>query len=83
VYTNTLATVKCQIEHVENPLPAVVISVEAAHLNNSILLDYMTFKVAIEEPEIRSTDPKILIDNNCTDDELHFGIPGRSWDFED
>jgi hypothetical protein len=39
--------------------------------------------VALEEPEIGSTDPNILIDNNCTDDELHFGMPGGSGDFDD
>jgi len=39
--------------------------------------------VALEEPEIGSTDPNIPIDNNCTDDELHFGMPGGSEDFED
>jgi len=64
-------------------MPAVVISVEAAHVDNGILLDYLTSKVALEEPEIRSTDPNIPIDNNFTDDELHFGMPGGSGDFED
>jgi hypothetical protein len=32
--------------------------------------------VALEEPEIASCDPNIPIDNNCTDEELHFRIPG-------
>jgi hypothetical protein len=40
VYNITLATVKRQIEQVENPSPPVVISIVAAHVNNSILLDY-------------------------------------------
>jgi hypothetical protein len=40
-------------------------------------------EVALEEPEIGTTDPKILIDNNCTDDELHFGMPGGTGDYED
>jgi len=40
-------------------------------------------EVALEEPEIRSTDPNIPIDNNCTDDQLHFGMPGGSADSED
>jgi hypothetical protein len=83
VYNNTLATVKRQIQQAENPTPAVVITVEAAHVDNAILLDYLTSEVAIEELEIRSTDPNIPIDNNCTDDELHFGMPGGRWDFED
>jgi hypothetical protein len=39
--------------------------------------------VALEEPEIGSTDPNIPIDNNCTDDNLHFGMPGGCRDFED
>ena len=39
VYNNTLATVKRQIQQAENPTPAVVISVEAARVDNAILLD--------------------------------------------
>jgi len=39
VYTNTLATVKRQIQQAENPTPAVVISVEAVCVDNAILLD--------------------------------------------
>ena len=83
VYKNTLATVKRQIQQAENPTPAVVISVEAVHVDNAIFLDYLTSEVALEEPEIRSTDPKIPIDNNCTDNELHFGMPAGSRDYED
>jgi len=83
VYNNTLATVKRQIQQAENPTPAVVISVEAARVDNAILLDYLASEVAIEEPEIGSTDPNIPIDNNCTDDELHFWLPGGSGDYED
>ena len=83
VYNNTLATVKRQIQQAENPTPAVVISTEAASVDNAILLDYLTSKVALEEPEIGSTFPNILIDNNCMDDELHFGMPGGSGDFVD
>jgi len=83
VYNNTLATVRRQIQQEENPTTAVVISVEAAHNHNDILLDYLTSKVALEEPEIRSTDPTIPIDNNCTDDKLHFVMPGSCGDYED
>jgi hypothetical protein len=83
VYNNTLATVKRQIQQAENPTPAVVISVEAARVDNAILLDYLASEVALEKPEIGSTDPNIPIDNNCKDDELHFGMPGGSGDFED
>jgi hypothetical protein len=49
---------------------------EAACVNNAIFLDYLTSEVVLEESEIRSTDPNIPIDNNCTDDKLHFGRPG-------
>jgi len=83
VYNNTLATVKCQIQQAENPTPAVVIIAEAAHVDNAILLDYLTSEVALEEPEIGSSDSNVPIENNWMDDELHFGIPGGSGDFED
>jgi hypothetical protein len=61
----------------------VVISLEAERVDNAVLLDYFTSKVALEEPQIGSTDSNIPIDNNCTNDELHFGMPGGSRDFED
>jgi len=61
----------------------MVISTEAGSVDNAILLDYLTSKVALEEPEIGSTDPNIPIDNNCTDDELHFRMPGGSGDYTD
>jgi len=83
VYNNTLATVKRQIQQAENPTPAMVISVYAALVDNAILLDYLTSEVAIEEPQIGSSDPNIPINNNFTDDRLHFGMPGGSEDFED
>jgi hypothetical protein len=83
VYNNTLATVNRQIQQAENPTPAVVISLESAGVDNAILLDYLTSEVALEEPEIGSTYSNITIDNNCTDDELHFGMAGGRWDFED
>jgi hypothetical protein len=37
----------------------------------------------LEEPEIGSTNPNIPIDNNCVNDELHFGMPGCSSDYQD
>jgi hypothetical protein len=83
VYNNTLATVTRQIQQAENSTPAVVISTDAASVDNAILLDYLTSGVALEEPEIGSNDPNIPIDNNCTDDELHFGMPGGSGDYDD
>jgi hypothetical protein len=61
----------------------VVISVEPARVDNAILLSYLASEVALEEPEIGSTDPNIPIDNNCMDDELHFGMPGGSGDYKD
>jgi hypothetical protein len=83
VHNNTLATVKRQIQQVGNPTPAVVIRVEAAHVNNAILLDYLTSTVAHEEPEIGSTNPNIPIDNNCTNDKLHFRMSCGSGDYAD
>ena len=82
VYKITLATVKCQIEQAENPTHAMVISVEAARVDNAIVPDYLTSEVALEEPEIGRTDPNILINNNCTDNELQFGLPAGSGDYE-
>jgi hypothetical protein len=83
VYNNTLATAKHQNQVAEKPTPAVVISTEAASVDNAILLDYFTSEVALEEPEIRSTDPNIQMDKNCTNDELHFRMPVGSGDYED
>jgi len=83
VYKITHATVKRQIQQAENPTPAVVISVEAARVDNAILLNSVTSEVALGEPVIGSTDPNILIDNNCTDDKLHLGIPRGSRNQED
>jgi len=83
VYKNTLATVTRQIQQAVNPTPAMVISVKAAHVHNSILPDYLTSEVALEAPEIGTTYPSIPVDNNCTHDELHFGMPGGSGDHKD
>jgi len=83
VYNNTLATVKRQIQQAENPTAAEVTSTDPAHVDDAILLDYLTSEVALEEPEIGSTDPNIPIDTNCTDDELHFGMPGGCEDYDD
>ena len=83
VYNNTLATVKHQIQQAENPTPAMVISVEAARVDNAILLDNLTSEVGLEEPEIGSTDQNIPIDNYCMNDELRYRMRGGSWDFED
>jgi len=81
VYKSTLATVNRQIQLAEYPTPAVVISVNAPHVDNAYLLDDLTSEVALEEPEIGSTDPNILIDNNAMHDTLHFGLPGGSGEY--
>jgi hypothetical protein len=83
VYNNSLATAKRQIQQAKNPTPAVVISVGAARVDNTIHLDYLTAEVALGEPEIGSTDSTIPIDNNCTNDTLLCGMPGASGNFED
>ena len=82
VYTNTLATVKRQIQQAENPMPAVVITVEAAPADNAILLDYLISKVALGEPQIGSTNRIILIGNDSINDEMHFSMPGGSRDYK-
>jgi len=64
-------------------MPAVVISMEAAHVDNAIHLDYFVSEVALEEPDLASTYPHIPIDNKCTDDELHFRMRVGSADYED
>jgi hypothetical protein len=83
VYNNTLASDKCQIQQAENQTPAVVIRMDAVRVDNAILFDYVASEVAFEELEIGSTGPNILIDSNCMDDELDFGIPVVSRDYED
>jgi len=83
MYYNIPATVKGQIQQEENPAPAMVISVEAARIENAILLDYLTSEVVVEEPEIGFKDPNIPIDINCTDDKLDFVMAGRSSNYED
>ena len=80
VYRNTLPTVKHQIPQAVKTTSAVVSRAEAAPVNSAIHLDYLTSNVALEEPEIGSTDPNIPIDNSCTDDELHIRMPGCSGD---
>jgi len=83
VYKITPAIVKHQIQYMENPTPAGVISLEAAHVDNSILYDYLTCKLSLEEPEIESTDPNIPLYKNCSNNKLHLGMPGGRGDYED
>jgi hypothetical protein len=83
VYKHPLAAVKRQIQQAVNPTPAVGVNVEAVGVDNAILLDYLTSEVALEELEIGTTDQNIAVDNNCTNDELHFGMPADSGDYKD
>jgi hypothetical protein len=64
VYKNTPATVKRPIQRAENPTPAAVINTAAAHVDNASLIEYLTCKVELDEPENRSTDRNIPINNN-------------------
>jgi hypothetical protein len=65
-------------------MPAMVISMDAAaRVDNAFPLDHLTSEVALNEPEIRSTDLNIPIDTNSAYDELHFVMPGGSADFDD
>jgi len=57
--------------------------VEAESVANASRLDYLVSEVALEDPEIASTNPEITIEYNCTADELHFGMPGGSGEYED
>jgi len=82
VYNDSLATVTRQIQQAENQTPGVVISVDAARVVNGILLAELTSEVALDKREIASTDPDIPINNNCTNDEPHFGMPGDSADYK-
>jgi hypothetical protein len=83
VYKNTLATVKHQIQQAENQTPAAVISTETVRVDNAILRDYFSSQLVLEEHEIGSTDPNIPIDNQCTKDELHFGMPECCEEYDD
>jgi hypothetical protein len=59
VYNNNRATVKRQMQPPVNPMPAMVISMESACVDNAILLEYLASEVALEEPDIESTDRNI------------------------
>ena len=82
MYNNTLATVKCQVQQAENLTPAMVISMEAVRVHNAILIHHLPSEVALEQHVIGRTNPNITIDINCTNDELYFGMPGCSSDYE-
>jgi hypothetical protein len=69
-------------EQEEKPMPAVVIAMEPARFINTLLLDYVTSNVGFVEPEIKITDPHILVLNKCMDDELHVLMARGSGDYE-
>ena len=83
VYKITLAAVKHQIQQAGNPMPAMVLIVDSAQVDNAILPNYVALQVMLEEPYIGSTDPIILIHDYVQDDELKFRVPGGSRDYKD
>jgi hypothetical protein len=56
--------------------------VKAIRVDNAILRDYLTCKVALEEPGSGRTDPNIRVDNNCTDRAVHSGITGGCGEYD-
>jgi hypothetical protein len=70
VYKNILPEVQCLIQQAENPMPAVVITMEVAGCYRAILLDYLISEVALEARGIARTDLNVLMDTNFMDDEL-------------
>jgi hypothetical protein len=64
-------------------MPVTILHVEAGCIDNAAHLDYLTTKLQLEKPEIRSTDLNIPNDNNCTDNVRHFWIPAGSGDYTD
>jgi hypothetical protein len=64
-------------------MPAVVNRVQAACVDNAILLDCLVSEVVLEERERGSTDADIQIGNNCTNDEQHLRMPAASGEYAD
>jgi hypothetical protein len=75
--------VKCQFQQAQILTPAAVISTHAARGDIAILADNSTSELPLEDPEIGSSDPNIPIDINCTNGELHCGIPVGYEDYDD
>jgi len=59
-------------------MPALLISVEAVHADNVIPHHYFTSEVALNQPELGSSDPNIRKVDNCIANDLDFGIRGGS-----
>jgi len=56
---------------------------EAARVDNAILLYYLTSEVVHKLLEVGSTHRNIPIHNMCTDDKLHCRMPGGNKNHED
>jgi len=80
---HTPATVKRQIQHGENPMPDMVISMQTACVDNTIILNYLSSEVALEKYNIGSTEHTILGENNWADNKRQFWMAGGSRDYED
>lgn len=52
-------------------------------MGNALLRDNLTSEVALEEAEIKITHPNIPMYTNCTDDNLHLGMPVGSGEDQD
>jgi hypothetical protein len=61
VCNNILATVKCQIQQTENPTPAVVIMVEAAPVNNAIVLVASAKCNSVQQPYANLSDTPVAL----------------------
>jgi hypothetical protein len=82
VYNNNFPTHKRQIQQADSTIPAIVIGVDTARVDNVIHLHSWHSKVPLEEPEIGCTHPIIPIHTNCTYDENNCGLPGGRGDYE-
>jgi hypothetical protein len=82
VYIITSATVKGRNRQVENQLAAVVIRIEAAHVDNVIPHYRLTSNVGLHDLEIRRTDPNITTDNYCMDFKIPCGMPQGNGEYE-
>jgi hypothetical protein len=65
-----------------NPTLATVIGVEATRVDNAMIFDNLPSEVALEESEIRSTDPDVLINITCTENQVCLRMAGGSKQYE-
>lgn len=80
---NIHATVNHQIQQVENPIPARVISLDVGSIDNARYVDNLTSKGALERLQIGSTSPGIPTSHHCPVDKLHRRMPVCTWDYQD